>query len=120
MAVVSPYLRAVRTAELALDGTGIPASVDERLRDRELGVLDGLTAHGVTRRHPEEAQRRTRLGKFYYRPPGGESWTDVALRLRALLGDLRRDHEGAGCCCSATTRWSSCCATWWRGSPRRS
>ncbi|MFI7211112.1 histidine phosphatase family protein [Micromonospora maritima] len=94
VAVVSPYLRAVRTAELALAGTGVPMSRDERLRDRELGILDGLTGHGVRKRYPEEAQRRARLGKFYYRPPGGESWTDVALRLRALLGDLRRDHEG--------------------------
>ncbi|RKN40624.1 histidine phosphatase family protein [Micromonospora endolithica] len=94
VAVVSPYLRAVQTADLALDGTGIPVSRDERLRDRELGILDGLTAHGVRRRYPDEAARRDRLGKFYYRPPGGEAWTDVALRLRALLGDLRRDHEG--------------------------
>ncbi len=94
VAVTSPYLRAVRTAELALAGTGIPLRRDERLRDRELGILDGLTAHGVRRRYPEEAARRDRLGKFYYRPPGGESWADVALRLRALLGDLRRDHEG--------------------------
>ncbi|MFI6327325.1 histidine phosphatase family protein [Micromonospora chersina] len=94
VAVVSPYLRAVRTAELALAGTGVPASRDERLRDRELGILDGLTGHGVRQRYPDEAARRARLGKFYYRPPGGESWTDVALRLRALLGDLRRDHAG--------------------------
>ncbi|MEH0843933.1 histidine phosphatase family protein [Micromonospora sp. CPCC 205711] len=94
VAVVSPYLRAVRTAELALAGTGIPASRDERLRDRELGILDGYTGLGVQQRFPEEADRRRRLGKFYYRPPGGESWTDVALRLRTLLGDLRRDHEG--------------------------
>ncbi|MFI7608105.1 histidine phosphatase family protein [Micromonospora sp. NPDC049366] len=94
VAVVSPYLRAVRTAELALDGTGVPVSRDERLRDRELGILDGLTPHGVRARFPDEAARRSRLGKFYYRPPGGEAWTDVALRLRALLGDLRRDHEG--------------------------
>ncbi|TDB77425.1 histidine phosphatase family protein [Micromonospora sp. KC723] len=94
VAVMSPYLRAVRTAELALAGTGIPVSRDERLRDRELGVLDGLTGYGVARRFPEEAARRRRLGKFYYRPPGGESWADVALRLRALLGDLRRDHGG--------------------------
>ncbi|MEV4659472.1 histidine phosphatase family protein [Micromonospora sp. NPDC049301] len=92
VAVVSPYLRAVSTAELALHGTGIPVSRDERLRDRELGILDGLTGHGVHRRFPDEAERRARLGKFYYRPPGGESWTDVALRLRTLLGDLRRDH----------------------------
>ncbi|MFI6264854.1 histidine phosphatase family protein [Micromonospora sp. NPDC051006] len=94
VAVVSPYLRALRTAELALAGTGVPCSRDERLRDRELGILDGLTPHGVVARFPDEAERRNRLGKFYYRPPGGESWTDVALRLRALLGDLRRDHEG--------------------------
>ncbi|MEV0156740.1 histidine phosphatase family protein [Micromonospora sp. NPDC050686] len=94
LAVVSPYLRAVRTAELALAGTGVPASRDERLRDRELGILDGLTGHGVRRRFPDEATRRARLGKFYYRPPGGESWTDVALRLRTLLADLRRDHPG--------------------------
>jgi broad specificity phosphatase PhoE len=41
---------------------------------------------------PEEAARRHRLGLFYYRPPGGESWPDVALRLRAALGDLRRGY----------------------------
>ncbi|WP_416904576.1 histidine phosphatase family protein [Micromonospora echinospora] len=90
--VVSPYRRAAQTAELALAGLDVPVHRDERLRDRELGVLDLLTSHGVASRFPEEAERRARLGKFYYRPPGGESWADVALRLRALLGDLRRDH----------------------------
>jgi probable phosphoglycerate mutase len=91
-AVASTYLRAVQTAELALAPAGIPMVCDERLRDRELGVLDLLTGHGVRTRLPEEAARRERLGKFYYRPPGGESWADVTLRLRSLLGDLRRDH----------------------------
>ena len=43
-------------------------------------------------RLPDEAARRSRLGKFYYRPPGGESWADVLLRLRALLRELREDH----------------------------
>ena len=92
--VVSPYLRTRQTAELALAGTGIPAVVDERLRDRELGVLDLLTGHGVQTRLPGEHARRARLGKFYYRPPGGESWADVLLRLRALLRELRADHPG--------------------------
>jgi 2,3-bisphosphoglycerate-dependent phosphoglycerate mutase len=93
-AIASPYLRAVQTAELALADTGIEFTRDERARDRELGILDLLTGHGVRTRLPEEAERRHRLGKFYYRPPGGESWADVALRLRSLLGDLRRDHPG--------------------------
>jgi probable phosphoglycerate mutase len=95
IAVVSPYLRTRQTAELALAGTGIPAVIDERLRDRELGVLDLLTSRGVANRLPDEAVRRRRLGKFYYRPPGGESWADVLLRLRSLLGDVRAEHPGA-------------------------
>jgi broad specificity phosphatase PhoE len=94
IAVVSPYLRTMQTAELALDAAGTPKLLDERLRDRELGILDLLTAHGLRTRLPAEADRRKRLGRFYYRPPGGESWADVTLRLRSLLGDLRRDHEG--------------------------
>ena len=92
IAVVSPYLRARQTAESALAGTGVEMVVDERLRDRELGILDLLTGRGVEVRLPAEAARRKRLGKFYYRPPGGESWADVLLRLRALLHELRQDH----------------------------
>jgi 2,3-bisphosphoglycerate-dependent phosphoglycerate mutase len=92
LAVVSPYLRARQTAELALDGLGVPLIVDERLRDRELGILDLLTNAGVHARHPEEALRRSHQGKYYYRPPGGESWADVLLRLRSLLRELREDH----------------------------
>jgi probable phosphoglycerate mutase len=92
IAVVSPYLRTRQTAELALAGSGIPIVVDERLRDRELGILDLLTGRGVQRRLSDEFARRARLGKFYYRPPGGESWADVLLRLRALLREIRSDY----------------------------
>ena len=92
VAVVSPYLRAVQTAELALAGSGIPTVLDERLRDRELGILDLLTRQGVRERLPAEAQRRRHLGKLYYRPPGGESWADVLLRLRSLMRDVREEH----------------------------
>jgi broad specificity phosphatase PhoE len=93
----SPYVRARQTAELAVKTGGWAAAVliDERLRDRELGILDMLTSAGVEARLPEEAARRRWLGKFYYRPPGGESWADVVLRLRSLLADLER-QPGAG------------------------
>jgi broad specificity phosphatase PhoE len=88
----SPYLRAAQTAEIAVGEAGLTKQVclDERLRDRELGVLDRLTSRGVLARWPVEAERRRSLGKFYYRPPGGESWVDVALRLRSLLADMER------------------------------
>jgi broad specificity phosphatase PhoE len=86
----SPYVRARQTAALALQAAGIdrPIRVDERLRDRELGILDKLTGRGVATRYPDEAARRRHLGKLYYRPPGGESWSDVALRLRSFLTEL--------------------------------
>jgi broad specificity phosphatase PhoE len=88
----SPYWRARQTVELAARRAGIDLGlrIDERLRDRELGVLDLLTTLGVDSRFPEEAARRRWLGKFYYRPPGGESWADLALRVRSVLVDLDR------------------------------
>ncbi|GGK33401.1 hypothetical protein GCM10010124_27690 [Pilimelia terevasa] len=89
LAVVSPYLRTRQTADLALADADLPVAYDERLRDRELGVLDLLTATGVRARLPGEEERRRRLGKFYYRPPGGESWADAASgrRLTPRHGD---------------------------------
>jgi probable phosphoglycerate mutase len=92
----SPYLRAADTARIVVAAAGIqgPVHLDERLRERELGILDLLTTDGVAARFPEEAARRKRLGKFYHRPPGGESWVDVALRLRSLRDSLGREHAG--------------------------
>ncbi|MBV9822201.1 MAG: histidine phosphatase family protein, partial [Actinobacteria bacterium] len=88
----SPYLRARQTARLAVAELADPPAIrtDERIRDRELGVLDLLTRRGVTTKFPDEAERRRWLGKFYYRPPGGESWVDLVLRIRAFLADLDR------------------------------
>ncbi|TDN45185.1 broad specificity phosphatase PhoE [Curtobacterium flaccumfaciens] len=90
---VSPYLRAQQTIEIALEAGGLDepdGRVDERLRDRELGVLDLLTLQGVRNRYPDEERRRQWLGKYYHRPAGGESWADVMLRLRSLLVDVDR------------------------------
>jgi len=84
----SPYLRADRTAALALPAH--PRRKDERLREREFGQLDRLTTRGVELQYPEQAAARAFLGKFYHRPPGGESWVDVGLRIRSFLGDIER------------------------------
>jgi broad specificity phosphatase PhoE len=94
--VSSPYVRARQTAEIGVETAGwrVAVRTDERLRDRELGVLDMLTWRGVEQRLPEEAERRRWLGKFYYRPPGGESWADVVLRLRSLLCELNGPGMG--------------------------
>lgn len=94
----SPYVRAFQTAEIFRAAGGCAADekicVDERLREKEFGILDGLTHVGIEASHPEQAAFRTLLGKFYHRPPGGESWCDVILRLRSLLDTVSLHYGG--------------------------
>ena len=89
----SPYVRARQTAQAICDAGGLaggarPTVVDERLREREFGVFDGLTTLGIREQYPREAEHRAKMGKFYHRPPGGESWADVILRLRSALNSI--------------------------------
>lgn len=93
----SPYVRARETARLMLQAAGIPRDsvrmrFDERLREKEFGILDRLTVHGIRQKYPELSEQRSHVGKFYFRPPGGESWTDVILRLRSMVDTLTRDY----------------------------
>jgi broad specificity phosphatase PhoE len=97
--LASPYLRARRTAELIREAGGLSREaedsiVDERLREKEFGVLDRLTRYGIEERFPDQAEFRRLLGKFYHRPPGGESWCDVILRLRSALDTITLHHCG--------------------------
>jgi broad specificity phosphatase PhoE len=96
----SPYVRARDTARLLMeqaglrDGRDVRLRVDERLREKEFGLLDRLTRHGIRQKYPELHEQRTHVGKFYFRPPGGESWCDVILRLRSLTEMMAREHAG--------------------------
>ena len=95
--LASPYVRARQTADRLLAAAGLTDGdlvVDERLREREFGILDRLTRAGIVERFPEQAELRAFLGKFYHRPPGGESWCDVGLRLRSVVDSLARDYAG--------------------------
>ncbi len=98
--ITSPYVRAAQTARYIREAGGVQRDtanhVDERLREREFGILDRLTRAGIVQRFPEQAEARTRLGKFYHRPPGGESWSDVILRLRSLLDTVSLHHAQPG------------------------
>ena len=94
----SPYVRAVQTVALVLEEAKIdvPSTihlVDERLREKEFGLLDRLTTAGIRQKFPEQAEARARVGKFYYRPPGGESWCDVILRLRSVLDHIQLQYR---------------------------
>jgi broad specificity phosphatase PhoE len=96
--LVSPYVRAKATAAMIRDAGGFdrdePLCLDERLREKEFGIIDGLTTRGLAELMPDQAALRESLGKFYHRPPGGESWCDVILRLRSLLDTVALHYSG--------------------------
>ena len=52
-----------------MPGTDIPVHRDERLRDRELGILDGLTGHGVQETAPEDARDGAPAAALRAAPP---------------------------------------------------
>jgi broad specificity phosphatase PhoE len=96
----SPYRRARQTLAEIAGANGVSPDiverVDERLREKEFGILDRLTRIGIEQRFPDQAMLRGRIGKFYFRPPGGESWCDVILRLRSVLDTISLHHSAPG------------------------
>ena len=98
--VCSPYVRAQQTLQCATDTAGdlgvrLPtAIVDARACDRLMGELELLTPALIAERFPAEAARRRDAGEFAYRPPGGESFGDIAVRLGAVMHDLHAQHAG--------------------------
>lgn len=97
--LASPYVRAQETALRILNAAGIDKDevvyiTDERLREKEFGILDRLTTYGIRQKYPELAEQRAHVGKFYFRPPGGESWCDVILRLRSVIDTIVREYCG--------------------------
>src|SRR4051812_35240039 len=96
----SPYFRARQTAKCVVDAGGVEPNaktvIDERLREKEFGILDRLTRVGIAQRFPDQAEARARVGKFYHRPPGGESWCDVILRLRSVVDSVSLHYSNPG------------------------
>ena len=64
----SPYRRPIQTAQLfrAKDGAAATKTIclDERLREKELAILNGLMANGVARLEPVQSAFRDTLGNF--------------------------------------------------------
>jgi 2,3-bisphosphoglycerate-dependent phosphoglycerate mutase len=99
--VTSPYLRAKQTTNGIVSGirsihpTYNPRIVvEERVREIEFGIMDGIDRATFRKLFPSEADRRERDGKYYYRAPGGENRPDVRLRVHSVLDTLNRDYVG--------------------------
>ena len=82
LVAVSPFPRALQTANIALAGREVPHLVDEDLGDVRIGDLEGASLDAY-RETPAHSNRKVRF-------PGGESLDEAAVRYAAagerLLG----------------------------------
>ncbi|GAA3946326.1 histidine phosphatase family protein [Actinoplanes auranticolor] len=95
--ITSPYLRARETWRIAAETSGLslPApGTDDRLVDRLTGELELLTDAAIRQRFPDEPARFEQAGEYAYRPPGGETFSDIADRLTSFLDDLNGKQAG--------------------------
>ena len=85
LVAVSPFPRAVQTANIALAGREVPHQVDEDLADVRIGELEGASLD-TYREAPAHSNRKERF-------PGGESLDEAAVRYtRAFARLLARDE----------------------------
>lgn len=85
--------RAVDTAREIANVTGHQIITDARLRERHLGIFQGLNADEINERYPEE-RRLMRTNGPSYVIPGGESMIQQVERNVAFLNSLADRHSG--------------------------
>lgn len=94
---LSPLKRAVQTAKIL----GFEGKCDNRLREINFGIFEGLSYKDILERYPDEAKSWT-SDYLNYRIPKGESLMDVYKRVSSFLSDISKDkgtvliiaHEG--------------------------
>ncbi len=89
----STLLRARETAEIIGAELGLPVLLDERLIERGMGDIAGMTGSEIEAQFPEltrEWQQSTRM----IAPPGGESVELFDRRVREVLGEIVERHAG--------------------------
>jgi 2,3-bisphosphoglycerate-dependent phosphoglycerate mutase len=85
--------RAVETAKIIAAVTCHEVITDERLRERHLGIFQGLTSDEIRQRYPEEYHLHRTLGPDYV-IPGGESVPQQVERNMAYLSATAERHVG--------------------------
>jgi broad specificity phosphatase PhoE len=81
----SDLVRAVQTARIAFDGSGLPIMLDPRLRECDYGDLNGAPVSRVA------AEKPHRIDVPF---PGGQSYRQVVEQMRGLLADLTAERGG--------------------------
>ena len=85
--------RAVQTAQMIAQVTGHKIVTDARLRERHLGIFQGLNGDELREKYPEEYRLHRTVGPSYV-IPGGESVQQQVARNVDYLVEIAEKHSG--------------------------
>ena len=85
--------RAIETASPLAKLTGVKLETTEALRERSVGVMEGLTFEEAAEEHPEQYQALLRRD-FEHVLAGGESYRQTLDRASRMLDDAIEQHAG--------------------------
>jgi broad specificity phosphatase PhoE len=85
--------RAIETASPLAKLTGAPLETTEALRERSVGVMEGLTFEEAAEQHPEQYQALLRRD-FEHVLLGGESYRQMLDRASRKLDEAIEHHKG--------------------------
>ena len=86
----SPILRAVQTAEMIVEGRGVPMILDAALREMETGAWDGRRFREL---EASAEWRKFNTFRSGTRAPGGEMMLEVQARAAAFLEHASREYR---------------------------
>ena len=90
--ISSPRLRCQETAQYLVQ-QGSVMIIDERLREVEVGCWEDMTYSEITKKFPQEYQKRGKsLG--HVPPPGGESFLEVSKRMYECISEIAASTKG--------------------------
>ncbi|MBI1984671.1 MAG: class I tRNA ligase family protein, partial [Candidatus Wildermuthbacteria bacterium] len=91
----SDLMRTKETAEILGKELGIQPVFDARLREWDVGILNGkpLNEFGKIYGRPEETKLEHYLRRFTEPAPQGESWQDMQRRMYGFLKEINQKHS---------------------------
>lgn len=89
----SDLLRAIETAKPLANMTGLPVQGTTAFRERDVGVMEGLTFEDAAQQHPEQYAALLRRD-FEYVLSGGESYRQLLDRARQKLDEIIEENRG--------------------------
>lgn len=87
LVVTSPYLRARHTGEIIAEALGLPLEVEHALHERLIGQYMGKPYEAVMEAPDYDPQQ-----PWLWKPPEGESFEDVRVRVGPIFDRLASTH----------------------------